>query len=284
MNRRLIALGAVVLFLTACPAKQVTYEATLYYADRDLRYLVPVSRSVTASRAALPASVMAQLQTPPGGLTSVLPEGTTIKSVDRAQDTVTVTLQPAKTGLQGAALVQEAIALSLVGVDGIKEIRLQGLPTGEASLDFSQPTGRPRYPNRWIEADDGERAWVTVCWQTKDHRFLVPVSVPAGSDALAERLAVWQAGPQAGRKLLFDRLWTANAPLVLAGQQGNTVTVTVPGDLAGVDKRWRHALAWTLTEFPGAEHVRLSGNKDSMAADAGGVVDRPLVLNVESHS
>jgi hypothetical protein len=257
----------------------------LYFADRDLRYLVPITRSVKANRTELPANLLAHLQEPPTGLTSVLPDGTVVQAVNRQDDTVTVTLTPPQSGLQGAAMVQEALALSLVGIDGIRDVRIRGLPKGEESLDFSQTTGRPEHPNKWLEAGEPDGPWVTVCWQTKDHRFLVPVSVPAASDSLAERLAVWQAGPQAGRKPLFDGLWLADKRLVLAGQAGATVTVQAPPPLpASLDPRWRPALAWTMTEVPGVEHVRLSEKDGGKEAAADGTLGRPTALNVESHS
>jgi hypothetical protein len=283
-SRSLIS-GLLLLTLCGCPARPVTVEATLYFADRDLRYLVPVTRSVNAARPELPANLLAHLQEPPAGLTSVLPEGTVVQGVARDGDSLTVTLNPPQAGLQGAAMVQEAIALSLVGVDGIRDVRIKGLPKGEESLDFSQAMGRPEHPNKWLEAGEADGPWVTVCWQTKDHRFLVPVSVPVASDSVAERLVVWQSGPTGSRKPLFDGLWPADKPLTLAGQSGTTVTVQLPGSLpAELDKRWQPALTWTLTETPGVEYVRLSGNKDGKEAAAEGVLRRPTALNVESHS
>lgn len=285
MTTRPLILALLLPALSGCPARPVTVEATLYYADRDLRYLVPVTRPVRASRPEVPMNVMAFLQEPPTGLTSVLPEGTVVRSVERQQDTVTVTLAPPQSGLQGAALAQEAIALSLVGLDGIQAVRLVGLPKGEEGLDFSQPTGRPAFPNKWMEAGEPDGPWITVCWQTNDHRFLVPVSVPAASDSLAERLVVWQHGPDKGRRPLFDGLWPQNRPLTLAGVTGTTATVAVPGGVpTNGDPRWRPALAWTLTEVAGVEHVRFSGNSDGRNADADGAIGRPLALNVESHS
>jgi hypothetical protein len=285
VTTRPLFIGLLLPALIGCPARPVTVEATLYFADRDLRYLVPVTRPVKSTLPDLPANLMAHLQEPPQGLTSVLPNGTVVQSVERQQDTVTVSLVPPKTGLQGAAMVQEAIALSLVGVDGIRDVRVKGLPKGEDTLDFSQPTGRPDHPNKWLEAGEADAAWVTVCWQTNDHRFLVPVSVPAASDSVAERLVVWQRGPTGGRQPLFDGLWPATLPLTLAGREGTTVTVRLPGSLPGsLDKRWRPALAWTLTEAVGVEHLRLSGNSEGKDAAADGAVGRPLALNVESHS
>jgi hypothetical protein len=284
VKSRSFAIGLLVLALVGCPAKPESVEATLYYADRDLRYLIPVSRPVTAERAEWPANLMAHLQEPPAGLTSVLPAQTVIKAVSRQADTVTVTLAPPKTGFQGAAMVQEAIALSLVGIDGITGVKVEGLPKGEESLDFSQVTGRPRHPNKWLEAGDGEGPWITVAWQTKDHRFLVPVSVPAASDSVAERLVVWQKGPLGNRQGLFDGFWPAGKGLAVAGQSGTTVTVQVPASATlPQDKRWRPALAWTLTEAPGVEYLRISGNRDGKGAEAE-PIRRPVALNIESHS
>lgn len=285
MKARLVLASLVAGLVLACTPKATTYEATLYFADRDLRVLVPVTRSLASTPQALPGAIVAGLQSPPQGLTSVLPADTAIEGVVRDGDTVSVTLRPPHPGLQGAALVQEALALSLVGLDGIDRIRMMGLPQGEASIDFSLPTPRPAYPNRWLDADESDGTWITVAWQLRDLPYLVPVSVPAASDSVAERLAIWRQGPTGSRAEVVAGLWPVDTPLTFLGQNGQTVSVSLPRTWPEV--AWGptlRALSWTLTDGSGIEHVQLKGDRLPPDVPADGRLDRPPALNVDSSS
>lgn len=285
MKARVVLACLLVGSMFACTPKAATYQATLYFADRDLRVLVPVARPLTSTPEALPAAIVAGLQQPPQGLTSVLPADTTIERVVRDGDTVSVDLRPAHTGLQGAAMVQEALALSLAGLDGIDRVRMLGLPQGEAGIDFSVPTPRPAYPNRWLDANEADGTWITVAWQLRDLPYLVPVSVPAASDSVAERLAVWQKGPTGSRARVVTGLWPNEVPLGLIGQNGQTVAIALPQKWPQV--AWgqtMRALSWTLTEAPGVEHVELKGDRLPPGVPADGRLDRPQALNADSSS
>lgn len=263
-------------------------EVTLYYADAQAMYLVPVSRHEALPRddAGALTVMLAELAQAPAGLQAPLPAGTlpAVQSISNGQANISLRL-PVSMGSGGERILAGAVVKTAASLESVREVRLrlfnrQGAPYESQHLDLSTALspGDPGVENLYLEGGQ-EGLLVTIYYLTPDGRYLLPVrrSLPAAYRAqpLEGSFQLLLAGPPSDLSGILAPVLPAHAAISWGGVSEGTARLNWPADLAPPSELAMRALALTLTEYASVRQVSVMQDSRLLARSA-----RPEAINI----
>jgi spore germination protein GerM len=262
-------------------------EVTLYYADAQAMYLVPVSRVEVLPRhdAGALTAMLAELAHAPVGLQATLPAGTlpAVQRISNGQANISLRL-PGSMGSGGERMLAGAVVKTAASLDAVREVRLQlfdrqGAPYESQHLDLSAPLSPtdPGVENLYLDGGQ-EGLLVTLYYATPDGRYLVPLrrALPAAyrSQPLEGSFQLLLAGPPPDLAGILAPSVPAHPAMQWGGVSQGTAEIRWPADLSLPSELAQRALALTLTEFEGVQQVRLSRDGQPLL-----LASRPTAVN-----
>jgi germination protein M len=250
-----------------------TSRLTLYFADQDFMFLVPVTRTVELTRTPIKASLLELIRGPAegSGLISPFSEMAIRDLALRADGTLRIDV-PAQVvqasagwGSSGAVMALEAILKTVAQFDAVSAVQFMvegkivpelfhGLAAAEPIV-APKPTSQPGRLTLYYALYAGSRA------------YLVPeqVEVAAGDTVTLLRQAVegLKQGKTVGDYRLYPTL-PANVTVLGVDLTGRTAIVNLSGEFTEVFAQdparqalQLDSLVYTVTSFPEVEQVQL---------------------------
>lgn len=210
-----IVIATTLLFNISC-AKETEQSVTLYYADNQAMYFVPVTRNIKmkgniknieSSKEIVP--ILMKLEEPVNDLLVCIPKETTFSDIvldkEKKEISLRIDTKKERLGDKEEELMVGAIVNTLTDLNGYNSIKINpgNLKT---EMDYSEPISRDSYRNEWILSDeiDDKKSIGVVYWLTKDKKYIVPVSVPIIKNDVGSLLSALKKGPQGNRKNFFE--------------------------------------------------------------------------------
>lgn len=239
---------------------------TLYYADPQAMYLVPVTQTLELPMRRKQAleQVVSELHSPPPGLHTALPPGSDLEIL--AANPVQTRLKVRLSTVPGSGSEQLMIKslVKTAGSLGFTEVAIalfdaRGGRLESQHMDLSEPLS-PTSPGMENLHLDGEGLAVNVYYRLPRSSYLVPVRVPlsaARSDRPIEGSIALLRDPPPGISPFAASALPPGTDIRWNGLEGNTAQILWKGAMATGSAEAIRAIALTLTQFEEVKAVRV---------------------------